>query len=408
MFKRQPYRRASVARWVSAALVASPIGALIATLPVLVTILATGAALQLLPFAVLVLGFGAFAYFVLIVLLGLPLLALLNLARQLSLGSTILVGAVSAGSIWHLLLPLFSQGRALPLSQTPQLWLLAGFGALSGVVAALVLWRSLFGFHARAPSARYSAFISYSHADEHFAIWLQKKLESYVIPESLIIDRSGALTRSSQLDPVFRDRDELTAGGDLTAKVEDALAASDALVVICSPFAVASTYVDREIEAYRKAAPGGLIIPVLLAGEPSEAFPPAMRAHGELVAADFRKGRDGRGRGLVKVMAALLKCGLDDLVQRERRVKDRRLWVLAAAGTAVSAVVIVAALLIVGATTNLAAQTEEEPPPLDISMPLSAPAAPSSFEEELSMAVETPLESPEAQSNSKPQRPLPR
>jgi len=52
------------------------------------------------------------------------------------------------------------------------------------------------------------------------------------------------------LDPVFRNRDEVPAAGDLGSTITAALADSAALVVLCSPAAARSRWVNAETEAY--------------------------------------------------------------------------------------------------------------------------------------------------------------
>lgn len=72
---------------------------------------------------------------------------------------------------------------------------------------------------------RYRAFISYSHADEAGARWLMRRLETYRVPRRLV-GTDGAHGRiDARLGAFFRDRDELTASGDLGATIREALAA---------------------------------------------------------------------------------------------------------------------------------------------------------------------------------------
>lgn len=85
----------------------------------------------------------------------------------------------------------------------------------------------------------YRAFISYSHSDAGFANWLHRQLEGFRVAEA-----GGA--EATRLAPVFIDRAELAAG-DLPAQVRDALSRSAALVVVASPAARASQWVDQEI-----------------------------------------------------------------------------------------------------------------------------------------------------------------
>src|SRR5690606_23550099 len=90
---------------------------------------------------------------------------------------------------------------------------------------------------------RYRAFISYSHADEAIAARLHRRLETYRLPRGISRRGSDDQFLPERLQPVFRDRDELTSAGQLSHAIEAALDQSDALIVICSPAAVASRWV---------------------------------------------------------------------------------------------------------------------------------------------------------------------
>ena len=78
---------------------------------------------------------------------------------------------------------------------------------------------------------RFRAFVSYSHSDERYAAWLQRKLEGYRVPRRLRAERPNLPAR---LNPIFRDREELASGEDLGDAIRSAMARSDALLVICS------------------------------------------------------------------------------------------------------------------------------------------------------------------------------
>ena len=78
------------------------------------------------------------------------------------------------------------------------------------------------------PPQRYVAFISYSHADSKVGCWLHRGIENYRVPKRLQREH-GAPKR---LRPVFRDRDELPAGGDLPQRLRAALERSDRLIVL--------------------------------------------------------------------------------------------------------------------------------------------------------------------------------
>lgn len=191
---------------------------------------------------------------------------------------------------------------------------------------------------------RYSAFVSYRHMprDRQWAIRIMAELEAYRTPKALQLeafpDRIGRL---------FRDEDEIPASTDLSDQIKDALARSDFLVVVCSPDTPASRWVRREIELFQEMGKSERIIPLLIAGEPDESFPPELRrrriavprADGstdlvweevEPVAADVRPRKDEpksktERRALMRLAAALLGCKFDDLARRDEETRKKKL-----------------------------------------------------------------------------------
>ena len=63
---------------------------------------------------------------------------------------------------------------------------------------------------------KYRAFISYSHADTAWAKWLHRALENLRIDKDLAGRETATGTVPNSLRPVFRDRDDFTAGHTLT------------------------------------------------------------------------------------------------------------------------------------------------------------------------------------------------
>ena len=96
---------------------------------------------------------------------------------------------------------------------------------------------------------QYWAFISYSHADTAAARWLQLAIESYRVPQRLVGRQTTAGVVPRHARPLFRDRDELKAVADLNASVRQAIDGAGDLVVMCSPQAAASEWVNREMRA---------------------------------------------------------------------------------------------------------------------------------------------------------------
>jgi hypothetical protein len=197
---------------------------------------------------------------------------------------------------------------------------------------------------------RYGAFLSYSHADERHARWLMHRLEGYRVPKRLVgtAGRHGPVP--ARLGPVFRDRDEVAAAGDLGSTITAALADSAALVVVCSPAAARSRWVNAEADFFRAGGRGDRVFCFVVDGDPTgrdpaqACFPPALLAPDvpggpsrEPLAADARAEGDGRDRAFLRLVAGLLGLGYDDLAQRESLRRQRRLAAIAGVSLAVTA-----------------------------------------------------------------------
>ena len=211
----------------------------------------------------------------------------------------------------------------------------------------------------------YRAFISYSHADKAWADWLHKALETYRVPSRLVGKETAAGIIPRRLNPIFRDRDELASAHDLGRKVNEALAKSEALVVICSPHSAQSRWVNEEVLAFKRTGRTERIFCLIVDGEPGatdkpgreaeECFCPALRctldANGqpttertEPIAADARPGKDGKANAELKLIAGLLDVGFDQLKQREQHRKMQRLVAVTSLALVVMAVTVVLAV----------------------------------------------------------------
>ncbi|HEX8482421.1 MAG TPA: toll/interleukin-1 receptor domain-containing protein [Allosphingosinicella sp.] len=199
----------------------------------------------------------------------------------------------------------------------------------------------------------YVAFISYSHKDAAIGRWLHRKLEDYRLPKRLAGTRGEDGQVPARLTPIFRDRDELPAAGDLSERVRAALAVSRNLIVLCSPHSAASPWVAKEIATFRELHPGRSVFTAIVDGEPGQCFSPALLEGGaEPLAADLRKQGDGRRLGLLKLVAGLAGVGLDALVQRDASRRVRRVTYVTAAA--------VAAMLIMALMTAFALNARSE------------------------------------------------
>ena len=200
-------------------------------------------------------------------------------------------------------------------------------------------------------SFKYRAFITYAHEDEQKARWLRKKLEEFPVPQNLV-GRKGRFGKiPSRLYPIFRDRDELPGSAQLGSIIEQALNDSSHLVVLCSPHAVKSRWVNEEIRLFKQMGKGDRILCLLLDGEPmaedlahakgKECLPLAVRRkidqNGNLIdeidepgAADLRDSGDGEKDALLKIVAGLLGLGLDEIKQRDMIARQRKLALITA------------------------------------------------------------------------------
>src|SRR5258705_7745939 len=190
---------------------------------------------------------------------------------------------------------------------------------------------------------KYRAFLSYSHRDKAWGNWLQRALEGYRIDKDLVGRQTPAGPVPKTLRPIFRDRDDFSAGHSLTEQTIAALEASQFLLVLCSPNAAQSQYVNEEIRRFKAMGRTARVIPVIVDGEPGDAkrecFPSALRfrlaASGTLtsepeepIAADAREQGDGKEIAKQKAIAGLLGLGLDEVIRRAERARKRknRFW----------------------------------------------------------------------------------
>lgn len=202
---------------------------------------------------------------------------------------------------------------------------------------------------------KYAAFISYRHneRDSFIAENLQHELEHYRIP-SKIRKSSGR----DKVGRVFRDREELPISNNLEDNIQEALEGSEYLIVICSPESKASEWVQREVDTFIKLHDKKHVLAVLAKDEPADSFPEILcyddeetedengnkintRKNIEPLAAEMRaqSHRDILKEMKVeklRLLAPILGCSFDDLKQREKEYRTKR--IIAVMGVALAAV----------------------------------------------------------------------
>lgn len=203
----------------------------------------------------------------------------------------------------------------------------------------------------------YDAFISYRHTepDMFVAKQLHREMEAFRLPHS-VIKKIGD-SKKTRINRVFRDQDELPLASNLEEPIKIALAASDFLIVICSPRLPLSEWCKKEIETFIEIKGREHILAVLIEGEPQDSFPELLcfreeeqvQADGsvqtvkipiEPLAADVRgKNRQEVKRKIkeeiIRLAAPMFGCAYDDLKQRHRERKIKRILTIAGLGSAV-------------------------------------------------------------------------
>ena len=172
----------------------------------------------------------------------------------------------------------------------------------------------------------YFAFISYKREDAKWADWLQHELEHYRLPSNL----NGREDLPKSIRPVFKDTSELNPTC-LPRQIQEALADSRYLIVICSPRSAKSEWVNKEVETFVGMGKTDCIIPFIIEGKPhsedpaTECYPQALRdlpANEEILGANINEY--GKKAALVKVVAQMLGLKFDTLWQRTEKEKKKK------------------------------------------------------------------------------------
>ena len=152
----------------------------------------------------------------------------------------------------------------------------------------------------------------------------------------------------TRIYPLFRDRDEFAGASSLSDAATLALRCSRSLIVVCSPSAARSEWVNREVRTFKLLGRSERLFCCIVDGEPAggaaTCFPDAVTEGPEPVGAsggervvplacDVRKGKDGKRHARLKLLAAIAGVPYDELYARERRRRRFR-WGLGVAATA--------------------------------------------------------------------------
>lgn len=219
---------------------------------------------------------------------------------------------------------------------------------------------------------KYDAFISYRHSelDSFVAETLHKQLESFKLPRGVVRNKTLEMQQSeaecnevltkevkTRIHRVFRDKEELPLATNLADPITEALQNSEYLIVICSPRLPESMWCRKEIETFIEMHDREHVLAVLAEGEPDTSFPEELlyreeekkQPDGSIVkikipveplAADVRGTKRGEIRRkikseLLRLVAPMFDCSYDDLKQRHKERRTRKILVTAMSISAV-------------------------------------------------------------------------
>lgn len=173
----------------------------------------------------------------------------------------------------------------------------------------------------------YYAFISYKREDKKEAKRLQQALEYYRLPNHL---RQENPELPEYVRPIFRDMTDLEVG-ELSAQIHAGLEQSHFLIVVCSPRAAASKWVNDEVEYFISLGKQDKIIPYIIEGVPhannpsEECYPPSLlnlSKEKELLGANINEV--GKDSATIRVVSRMFNIRFDTLFQRYQREQKKR------------------------------------------------------------------------------------
>ena len=198
-------------------------------------------------------------------------------------------------------------------------------------------------------SYKYFAFISYNSHDIKWGKRLQKKLEHYRMPATLCSERGWLRT---PIKPVFFAPTDIQPGG-LSQELQERLAASRHLIVICSPHSAKSEWVGKEIEFFHQLGRTQDIHFFIVEGAPhsgnpdTECFNPVVEKLGlpEILGANIHEKIHrlpwmNRERAYVQLISKLLNVEFDTIWKRHRRQRRMKAMAWGAGAIALLAVLL--------------------------------------------------------------------
>lgn len=166
---------------------------------------------------------------------------------------------------------------------------------------------------------RYFASVCSDQKDQRWARWLTRQMNRFHISQSL---RKGNASLPEKLNPcVCQDVKEVSDFINLDH--------SRYLVVVCSENCKTSEHVNASIRRFRQMGKTDQIVLLLVSKDP--VFPDALYDQGDVEVLAASVEELGKGNAFLRVMATMLGISFDQLVQRRKRRRNKRIAVASAA-----------------------------------------------------------------------------
>ena len=187
----------------------------------------------------------------------------------------------------------------------------------------------------------YFAFISFQSGDAREAVRLQHAIERYRLPAVLCRQDKSVPRR---VRPLYCYLNDMHAGEELMMELKARMEQSRYLIVVCSPRAAGSTYINSGIDYFVSLGRRDSIIPIIVDGIPysndpaTECFPEALKRHfpkhpdplqdHSILGINTREAgisrRKAYDRAMLMVVARMLQLDFDGLLLRDIQRRRKR------------------------------------------------------------------------------------
>ncbi len=192
-------------------------------------------------------------------------------------------------------------------------------------------------------TSKYFAFISFQSSDAREAVRLQHAIERYRLP-AVLCKQDSSIPR--RIKPLYCYLNDMHAGEELMQELKSRMEQSRYLIVVCSPRAAKSAYINSGIDYFVSLGRRDCIIPIIVDGIPysndpeTECFPEALKRHFpkhsdplqdhsilgiNIHEAGIGSRRKAYDRAMLMVVARILQLDFDGLLLRDQQRSRRKM-----------------------------------------------------------------------------------